>query len=536
MPIFWVRQSGGGGGGTSYADAWNGAAVWGGAGVNAGDTLMICGSWTGQQQLFTVSGSGTQGNEIIIDGSYAGDPAVIQTVTGTNSIGIGDKSWITFQDIEFSNGGVVAAGSNPFWIGNAACDGISFIRCTFADCHHAIAVTPNGAQTPTKKLWVEDCTFHDITGRGIWVYARADAAILDNITIKDSEFYNCGGRGIDITSGGIYGGVQYLSYADNVLIQNCTFHDNTNFSSLGIICTEQLTTTLEDYRPRRVVIEDCTFTDEEAAGFQIDMTYWDGTPEGRSIVRRCTTNNCSLNATAGSMENIGCDGLIVEDCTFSNGHTIASYDGVGLWMDLLFGVEYSEVPRNCIYRRNKIINHTGYAPTTFWDSATSPGKGAGTSMPSAGIRILAGVDNTVYENIVINAGCGLVIGTRPVWAAANTRKFATGNRVFNNTFINCTHAGVWYDDVNDTSNLVYNNVFWNDSTVTQPINYPAFATSGSVQQTLEDNLFNGFVNSTAITISGINYTTTGAPILANGLTVNPELYDAMYQALGIGPA
>ncbi len=92
-PIFcvdwYVRPSGGSYGsenGTSYVNAWDGLnnVVWGGAGVNPGDTLYICGthlykddsgSWGKPTNINLVTGSA--GNVITIRGDYPGDEGIV---------------------------------------------------------------------------------------------------------------------------------------------------------------------------------------------------------------------------------------------------------------------------------------------------------------------------------------------------------------------------------------------------------------------------------------------------------------------------
>ena len=66
--------------GTSYENAWDGFGriVWGPGGVQAGDTLYVCGFHTGSNGHYLVVGaSGMKGAPIRIDGGYPGDPGMI---------------------------------------------------------------------------------------------------------------------------------------------------------------------------------------------------------------------------------------------------------------------------------------------------------------------------------------------------------------------------------------------------------------------------------------------------------------------------
>ena len=85
---WFVRPSGGSYGsenGTSYSNAWDGLGnvIWGTNGVQAGDTLYVCGlhlrHYTSHPpgSLLWDIGSGTSGNRITIRGDYQDDPGVI---------------------------------------------------------------------------------------------------------------------------------------------------------------------------------------------------------------------------------------------------------------------------------------------------------------------------------------------------------------------------------------------------------------------------------------------------------------------------
>jgi hypothetical protein len=88
---WYVRPTGGIYGnedGTSYDNAWDGLlnVVWSAGGIQAGDTLYICGPHVHEmvntnnianQADITVSASGSSGNRIIIRGDYPGDAGIV---------------------------------------------------------------------------------------------------------------------------------------------------------------------------------------------------------------------------------------------------------------------------------------------------------------------------------------------------------------------------------------------------------------------------------------------------------------------------
>ncbi|MCK5617149.1 hypothetical protein KAR91_85590, partial [Candidatus Pacearchaeota archaeon] len=83
VSIWYVRPMGGSYGsedGTSYDDAWDGFSNidWTASGVQPGDTLYIAGTHT---EVFTVGGSGSIGNQILIRGDFGGDAGIIDAQT-----------------------------------------------------------------------------------------------------------------------------------------------------------------------------------------------------------------------------------------------------------------------------------------------------------------------------------------------------------------------------------------------------------------------------------------------------------------------
>jgi len=110
MTDWYVRPAGGSYGnedGTSYEDAWDGFSniVWGTGGVEAGDTLWVCGT---HNETLTVKASGTSGSYITIRGDCPSDSGIIDVtseledssgnawnsgVTWTEETGVGTNIW-----------------------------------------------------------------------------------------------------------------------------------------------------------------------------------------------------------------------------------------------------------------------------------------------------------------------------------------------------------------------------------------------------------------------------------------------------------
>lgn len=166
--------------GTSYATAFDGYAdiVWGGAGVVAGDTLVMCGTFN-DNAAFNVGASGSAGSVITIDGdcSSQGDLPRAKLVAGTGgavAASNGLNTYVTFKNLE-------AVG------GSAITQRVFNVGATAAASATAINVT------------LDNIIVHDTMGEGGTVRnvdyqcMRVDGS---NVTATNITLYNCEGDGV----------------------------------------------------------------------------------------------------------------------------------------------------------------------------------------------------------------------------------------------------------------------------------------------------------------------------------------------------
>ena len=116
MATWWVRPDashGGANDGTSYADAWQGAAeiIWASL-DGTDDTLYVCGAWG---VGFTVSASGiSRDRRLKIRGDYEADPCTITFATVRTWTGPDANGEYAFRSIEQMP---TVLGSNPVAFG-----------------------------------------------------------------------------------------------------------------------------------------------------------------------------------------------------------------------------------------------------------------------------------------------------------------------------------------------------------------------------------------------------------------------------------
>lgn len=252
--------------GTSYEDAWDGLenVVWGVGGVNAGDTLYVCGThirdngpWVGTLHIDPISG--TAGNPTIIRGDYSGNAGITWgmyrvtyswSIEGSNTykatlVGGHNKGWC-LQDISDSSCTILArknsvqeveANPGSYFLDEEGANNDLYVQCT-------------DSGNPTNRIYfnrygyqwrVSNCeyitflnikchgienwsnpfdTFNNITWDGVTMshgeqalvslYTGNNYCIVQNCTLYEAE------NGIYTVSGGSTAGPN-----------NCTFKNNT---------------------------------------------------------------------------------------------------------------------------------------------------------------------------------------------------------------------------------------------------------------------------------------------------------------------
>ena len=443
MATYFVRPDashGGANDGTSYADAWQGYSS-----INwttlRGDvnTIYVCGTH-GRWQILSKTNNG---NLTTARGDYPGDPGVIDGDT-LQSIQQNNTDDILYKNL------TLTSASNDIAYVYGGSSNITFENCVFIDGSRAIFYTTILAAREMTGLTVRDCTVYGQSSNGIQI--QCDNAVtqdISDITISGCEVYNLGGRGIILSSNATDSAV-HTALIENTSVHDCGVIQELNGVSIRTTATGVLTTTPEAIKPYGVIVDNCTFYGNGYVGIEFSATT--NTNNQPCILRNSLIYDNCQGATldAGNVENIGCKGLIVEDCEIHTFVAPSQFDGVGLWMDLTFSAANALAPTECIYQRNKIYNHTFDTSFSAWDAVES-----NTNIGGPGIHILGGNNNKVIGNVIYGNTTGIQLRVHD-----NSSQTPSGNEIVNNTFVNNTVVGIALIDIDDTTNIIENNIFY----------------------------------------------------------------------------
>jgi hypothetical protein len=184
--------------GTSYATAFDGYfdVVWGGAGVVAGDTLIMCGEFN-DNTLFNVGASGSAGNVITVDGdcSSQGDRAAAKLIAGTGgavAASNANQTYVTFKNLEMVGGSAItqrvlnisAASSTSATEINNVLENIT-VHDTMGEGAAARNVDYQCLRVDGSKVTASNITLYNCEGDG--VYAEGNDHTWDNISIANVD-------------------------------------------------------------------------------------------------------------------------------------------------------------------------------------------------------------------------------------------------------------------------------------------------------------------------------------------------------------
>lgn len=213
---WYITQSGAGSlNGTSVGNAWAvGSQTWGGAGIVAGDTVHLDGTFT---SAFTISGSGSSGNPItILFDSGANFSVPAWAVSG--AVILSGRSYVTINgDVTGGRQGLIQSTANGTGLSNQVnsvgviltnCSNITvenltvspmYVRTVGTDqnnygvCVYCLGNNGSGISSIT----VNNCTLTDATGGFYFVPNGA----CSNITYSNCTSYNCNWCGVCSGSG-----------------------------------------------------------------------------------------------------------------------------------------------------------------------------------------------------------------------------------------------------------------------------------------------------------------------------------------------
>jgi len=224
MTDWYVRPAGGSYGnedGTSYEDAWNGFSniTWGTGGVEAGDTLWVCGT---HNETLTVKASGTSGNYITIRGDYPGDPGIIDG-GGTRAQGIYLKSVCYFIVDGFEVKNATATGIQVGFdaSGTTEIQNVIIRNCVLHDNDHrgGALITDSGCIAHDIQ-WLNNVAYNN-PWDGIAVYGYTDDnTTAYNLVLEGNTCYS-NGDGL------------YVQWCHDVTVANNTLYSNDDTSEPG---------------------------------------------------------------------------------------------------------------------------------------------------------------------------------------------------------------------------------------------------------------------------------------------------------------
>jgi hypothetical protein len=447
---YYVRPSGGTGGGTSYADAFNG---WSSTAVNAlgnGDTLWVC-----DHHDITAganpSGSGISGSPRTIrgdtdnapDSGAAGHDGSITSTT--NIIGLNNRSWWIFRDLT-----LLSTGSTGVISMNNEMHDLVFLNldvsCTGGP---GLFWNFNVDTADWYNILFDTCTIHDCATDGF--RARMTSASLnstiDSLTFRDCTSKDNGGSGIDLQIRDVSGTAGVAAKFSNIEFDNCEItgnyergiyaHDGRDGGSDG---SGTGTSISEDIRVVNCNISGNGLNGSGAAGGLIVQGF------------KSSTNAFGKNLISGNMmnHNIGPNSalnvfwneyLIIED-NQTNYSTIntGSVDGNGILIDYRNS--------NLIARRNESSHNTGLTEVPVIKNS------------GIGIMVLGGTNIEVYNNF----GIGNKVG---IYASSPSPNININ--IYNNTFLECFDTLIRIRYATDATDITFANNILTGSVGTEDI-------------------------------------------------------------------
>jgi hypothetical protein len=491
MADFFVRPNAAHGGtnaGTSYANAWQGWAAIAWASIAAGDTLFVCGAFSGATLAIGAHG-GNSAARVIIRGDFATETGSMTfasgqfltprshtefrniTVTGASRCALISISlvnwwcenvvWNGGTNIIFQLGAATGLAhadlvfrGNTFNGGNATADPGSHAAISW---FASTAAVGSGNTCTVSRVRIENNRFIGVnpTGnaRGVIGFRSEQAinvaSIVRDLSVTGNTFENCRGYALEALDGHSFGAAspQYGLFLGARVLNNRVINQAADATGIlggafSLFGFEQSTT----------------------AGF------------GHNLVAGNFVDGAEGQAGGANI----CYGTsVVENNEFRRLRT-NSIDACGVLIDI--------EARNCIVRNNVM--------------ADMPGR-PGVFNTGCGVMILDAINTFVYGNQITGARCGLFFGNLTA---------SRVNRVHNNTCLDCMEDGVFIAAGADKPGCVLrNNVFTARSSAAVSVDSE---TAGWTAENFNrfDTLFAAPVNHTL----GANSATANLAPLLNG--------------------
>lgn len=388
--------------GTSYENAWGGWAsiVWGAAGVNAGDTLYVCGRHESATSLAVGNHTAsTKATAVIIRGDYSGDPG---SIVFTANAFVNARRFTEYRKLT-----VVGNANSCFYLYDPS--GVTIDSCDLSAGYAGVSF---GGDISFSDFTITKNKIHDlagvvnVNGRGIAGLISTTSRTLTNIVISGNEIYNCPDASIRLS------------------IESAAW-DTTKF--IGV--------TVEDND-----IHDCGGTFQFRSGPADTVTtptlFSKNLVVRGNKVRRCGTI-AGPSGMHGSLSVSGWDGALIERNVLHDNYVTGA--GIQTAKNKNIRIRFNDIRRiksgtpssqfqngfpidgNGIFFDNKTINGIAYG--NYIEGLVS----TGITNSGTGLAFWDGTDATYVGNIVVDCYRGASYG-------AGTE---SGNKILNNTFINC---------------------------------------------------------------------------------------------------
>ena len=397
MADWFVREDsthGGTNAGTSYANAWQGwgAIVWGVSGVKAGDTLYVCGTHA-RNMTDTGAHGGTSSLPVTIRGDYSGDPGtILMSSWGRFNVAV---AWTTILNLTVATS---VTGDVAIYV---TADGVRVTGCTVTGGLGGIY----SAQGAITLFEVTGCTVSGTSDMGIRYMLTTESSTSTGINFSDNLVHDTNGFGIDVRVTG------NTSYINDVKIRNNEVY-NTRQSSISFAGTMLGSPDIPSiYSSGLEIVGNYVHDCGRTAGDSGSHGGLHVTGSGEALI--CANRVVACYATGAGIQTLRNRNAVI---CFNHIEGIRSGTPTSLYIGGL------PIDGNGIFFDNGTRGGTAFG-NYITDLITTGYPGSG-----CGITIWDCTDVTYYGNVVENAACGVFYGY-----STETR-----NRIYNNTFINCT--------------------------------------------------------------------------------------------------
>lgn len=387
--------------GTSYAAAWGGWSeiVWGASGVNAGDTLYVCGNHAYAASIAVgTHGATSDANRVTIRGDYAASPGVISL----NTVGWFDagKSYTTLKALTFNGG---APGYQCIYLSASA--GFVVNGCTFAGGYDGVTLASNVAFTSCSII---NNTMYGQDNAGINQSIATASIVSAGVIVTGNTVHDTSLYGIQLS---IASAAWTTSSFKDYLVANNTVYNTPGPSIYLRTCNNDAVTAPTIYSPGLVMSGNTVHNCGTAAGDNGNHGGLWLAGFSSPVVSNNTVRDCYV--TGAGIQTAKNQSPLVAFNTIS---------GIRSGTSTPFFQSGFPIDGNGIFFDNLTIGGLAYG------NRVSDLVSTGVQNSGTGLAFWTATGSKFIGNIVENCFVGAAYG----------HSSETGNHLLNNTFINCT--------------------------------------------------------------------------------------------------